>query len=357
MNWYNENNPATAAWLRELIGAGLIAPGVVDERSVTDVKPDDLRGYVQCHFFAGIGGWSYALRLAGWPDDEPVWTGSCPCQPFSIAGQGKADADERHLWPAFRELIAQCRPATVFGEQVASPLGREWLAGVRSDVEALGYGVGAADLCAACVTAPHTRQRLYWVAHAKHAQRRQVNGPKQDVIDGADPRRKEAHGQLGACGEVRGLARDQGQGRPGTQPERTGIERERARAGSGGGTDGVVFPDSTGRDARQPAAEATRHGRPAEPTGGVDGVGDANEQGSQGRSRVLECSNQWPPGTPNMVVLCSDGKARRFEPGSFPLAHGIPGRVGLLRGYGNAIVPQLAAQFIQASVEAMNDQS
>ena len=28
-----------------------------------------------------------ALRAAGWRDDRPVWTGSCPCQPFSAAGK------------------------------------------------------------------------------------------------------------------------------------------------------------------------------------------------------------------------------------------------------------------------------
>ena len=84
--YYNENNRFAAQWLRNLIAAGDIAPGDVDERSITEVRPDDLRGYTQCHFFAGIGGWSAALRLAGWPDDRPVWTGSCPCQPFSAAG-------------------------------------------------------------------------------------------------------------------------------------------------------------------------------------------------------------------------------------------------------------------------------
>ncbi|KKK66801.1 hypothetical protein LCGC14_2960470, partial [marine sediment metagenome] len=74
-------------------------------------------------------------------------------------------ADERHLWPAFYDLIAECRPPVVLGEQVASKDGREWLAGVRADLEALGYAVGAADLCAACVGAPHIRQRLWWVAN------------------------------------------------------------------------------------------------------------------------------------------------------------------------------------------------
>lgn len=83
--YYSDNDPKVCAWLRELIKRGLIADGDVDERSICDVKADDVRGYSQCHFFAGGGGWSLALRLAGWPDDRPVWTGSCPCQPWSNA--------------------------------------------------------------------------------------------------------------------------------------------------------------------------------------------------------------------------------------------------------------------------------
>ena len=168
--YYNEIDPYAAEWLRNLIVAGHIANGDVDERSIEEVEPYDLAGYVQCHFFAGIGGWSLALRLAGWPDNEPVWTGSVPCQPLSSAGQRQGHADRRHLWPAFFRLIAECRPATVFGEQVASALGREWLAGVRADLEHMGYACGAADLPAACVGAPHIRQRLWWVAHAGVAQ-------------------------------------------------------------------------------------------------------------------------------------------------------------------------------------------
>jgi DNA (cytosine-5)-methyltransferase 1 len=85
--YYNEIDPFAAAWLRELIKAGLIADGEVDERSIELVRPDDLRGFTQCHFFAGIGGWSYALRLAGWPDDRDVWTGSCPVSAVERGGQ------------------------------------------------------------------------------------------------------------------------------------------------------------------------------------------------------------------------------------------------------------------------------
>ncbi len=120
--YYNELDPAAAQWLRNLIDAGHIAPGHVDERSIEDVLPSDLLGYTQCHFFAGIGIWSHSLRQAGWPDDRAVWTGSAPCQPFSVAGNGKGEDDERHLWPAFYRLISECRPSVIFGEQVASRL-------------------------------------------------------------------------------------------------------------------------------------------------------------------------------------------------------------------------------------------
>ena len=120
MNYYNENDPKAAAWLRELIAAGHIANGIVDERSITDITARDLEGYTQCHFFAGIGGWSLALRLAGWPDSRPVWTGSCPCQPFSVAGKGLGEKDERHLWPVLRELIRECSPSVVFGALIGA---------------------------------------------------------------------------------------------------------------------------------------------------------------------------------------------------------------------------------------------
>jgi len=161
--YYNEIDPFCAQWLRNLITAGHIAPGAVDNRSITDVQPEDVAEYDQCHFFAGIGVWSRALRGAGWADDRPVWTGSCPCQPFSAAGKQKGFDDERHLWPIWHRLIDGCRPPIAVGEQIAGGDGPGWFDGVSSDMEEAGYTGGAVDICSAGFGGSHIRQRLYWV--------------------------------------------------------------------------------------------------------------------------------------------------------------------------------------------------
>ena len=62
--YYNEIDPYAAQWLRNLMKAGVISDGFVDERSIQDVAPQDLAGFTRAHFFAGIGVWDYALGLA-----------------------------------------------------------------------------------------------------------------------------------------------------------------------------------------------------------------------------------------------------------------------------------------------------
>ncbi len=168
--YYNEIDPHAAQHLRNLIDAGHIAPGVVDTRSIEDVTPNDLKGFTQVNLFAGIGGWSLALRRAGWPDSRPAWTASCPCQPFSAAGKGLGFADERHLWPSAHWLIGQRRPVVVFGEQSGSADANDWIDLIQADVEALGYAFGAVAFPSASVGAPHQRDRAYWVADADRQQ-------------------------------------------------------------------------------------------------------------------------------------------------------------------------------------------
>lgn len=116
MTFYNDSDPFVCAWLRELIAAGELPAGEVISTPIESLHDERITFTTTFHAFAGIGGWPIALRLAGWPDDLPVWTGSCPCQPFSCAGARKGTADKRHLWPDFRRLIALHRPPIIFGE-------------------------------------------------------------------------------------------------------------------------------------------------------------------------------------------------------------------------------------------------
>lgn len=289
--YYNEIDPFAADWLRELIKAGLIAPGEVDERSIEDVVPTDLAGFVQCHFFAGIGVWSYTLRRAGWPDSQPVWTGSCPCQSFSTAGKQRGADDPRHLWPVWFRLIEACTPPVIFGEQVANsntigPVvkksGRKpeegdrpvWFDSLQADLERASYATGACDTPAAGFGAPHIRQRLYWVAE------RGVENPFSQGL--------ERH------------SRDD-------QQEK------------GWALEGRFTPETSNA-----SSELDNGGRPGPTNGFWEDV-------------------DW--------LFCRDGKWRAVESSAFPLAHGATNRVGRLRGYGNAINAAQAEAFIRAYME------
>lgn len=189
--YYNEKDPYAAQWLRNLAEAGHIAPGYVDERPIEAVSADDLRGYGQCHFFAGIGGWSLALRLAGWPDGRPVWTGSCPCQPFSSVGERKGFDDPRHLWPRWQRLIAERRPAVVFGEQSSQAV--EWLRLVRGDLEAMDYAMGATPIEAASAGAHQLGDRFWFVATANVAQLRGQSPARQQPEHECDPQTRPSY--------------------------------------------------------------------------------------------------------------------------------------------------------------------
>lgn len=261
--YYNEFEPYAVDWLKNLIRAGLIPDGEVDSRNILEVRGDDLKGFKQCHFFAGIGGWAEAVRLAG-VGDLPLWTGSCPCQPFSTAGRRRGKADERHLWPVWFNLIKECRPPIVFGEQVAAAITDAWLDEVADDLEGEGYAFGSAVLPACSVTGKTGRERVWFVGDAEY--------------DGCN-----------------------------------GVE-------VGGGLEEAVHHNQERKDE---AFEFTGAGAP-----GMLAAGVVQKE-------------QW--------LLLPDGAKREIEPSICLLAYGLPTRVGKIRAYGNAIVPQVAAEFIKAT--------
>jgi len=331
--YYNEIDPYAAQWLRKLIAGGHIADGVVDTRSIEDIHPIELREFTQCHFFAGIGVWSRALRLAGWPDSRRVWTGSCPCQPFSAAGKGDGFDDERHLWPAFNHLIDECRPPVVFGEQVASKDADPWIDLVQADLEALGYFFGAVPFPSASVGAPHIRDRLYWVADAGRSL-----GQRGSNTSGFDGDHTAQRGEGASDNQPRGsvgrLADTTGPGSQGSGYE----------WGSRPGWEGCTS-ERDGADGRVADAAA--------PGWGFIGRGGCAVQGDTGSHADIDHQGHRPGPTNGHWraadwLLCRDGKWRPVEPGAFPLAHGATGRVGRLRAYGNAINAIQAQVFLEA---------
>ncbi|EAA7903302.1 DNA cytosine methyltransferase [Salmonella enterica] len=296
--YYNEISPFAAAWLQNLIDAGCVAPGVVDTRSIEEVTANDLKGFTQCHFFAGIGVWSYALRCAGWPDSRPVWTGSCPCQPFSACGKRQGFDDPRHLWPSWAHLIKECHPDVIFGEQVASKNGLAWFDAVQTDLEETEYAVAVVDLCAAGFGAPQMRQRLFWVADANSQ-----------------------------CMET---------------PVECG-ERGRIELADGGDIIRLAYADNEQRPLAVPAR----------------GHEDLSRQWNKNSEEVTRFSSDSGASPVNGYwrdadwLFCRDGKWRPVKPGLKPLVNGTPGRVGQLRAYGNAIVAPVAEAFIRAYMEAV----
>jgi DNA (cytosine-5)-methyltransferase 1 len=323
--YYNEIDPYCAAWLQNLMDAGHIPAGVIDTRSIEDVRPDELRGYTQCHFFAGLGGWAYALQLAGW-GTRPVWTGSCPCQPFSAAGKGAGFADERHLWPAWFHLISQCRPEHVFGEQVASKDGLAWWDLVHDDMEGQGYAITTKDICSASATDTDIRQRLYWVADtgsAGLAQRESFGRVQCSAI-----RPFEGKAIIGS-GASLGLG------------DTTRERRGEARTVGSRYSQRLADASPT---RRLGDAELSAQARQREHGWEVVSQQEATRLGLPGRLGSIARPVEW--------IACADGFYRPVEPGSFPLAHGLPGRVGRLRAYGNAINAEVATAFIESYCEA-----
>lgn len=394
--YYNEIEPFAAQWLRNLIAAGHIALGDVDERDIRDVVPTELSRYTQCHFFAGIGIWSHALRLAGWDDSRPVWTGSCPCQPFSSAGKGDGFADDRHLWPSWHHLIRVAMPPVVFGEQIADGGGGAWLDLVCDDLEDLAFAIGPIGAPAAGFGAPNGRHRFFFVAYANAGGQRIAGNATERAqeIDLSHAAQREPAGDVvGPDGlpdiddNFDGLMADPSPSRR-RALQRTAETNRRTPIESDGHGDvgGMGHPSSPGsrRNARaihrsQSEGESEWSGAwplayELEPAGDAGELGDAGRSGFQigslpdGRRGIVRIKGPaaaqagvvggfWRDAD---LILCRDEKDgepdwkwRPVEEGTFPLASGDPGRVGCLRAYGNAINAQVAAHFIRVAMEVM----
>lgn len=378
--FYSDNDPYVAQWTRNLSAAGEIAAGVVDERSIKDLKSADVASYRQFHAFCGIGVWSRALRDAGWPDDVPVWTGSAPCQPISSAGKRRGFADERHLWPEWFRLIRECRPAVLFTEQVASKDGRAWLDAVFDDLEGADYTCQAYDLPACGFGAPHRRQRLYIVAYARERGREILGAPwlhdrgqrRHDIARCRETdrttgivsdterrvcdawRTRQSHGwtavELDGHGEVDGA--QSSRGRPGELGD-PGFDRawEHRRE----------LPRDEAQHEEWSAHGDHASGAPSATHRPGDRIRIAGDSSWGGAVRGFWAEDvEWiycrpTPGN-------EDGCFRPAESGTQPLVDWTTQDLGQtraarLRGYGNAIVRPQAVTFVEAVIDSFVDEA
>lgn len=336
--FYNDKEKFVVQWLRNLVAAGKLPGGVVDGRGIEELSPEELSSYDECHFFAGIGGWPLALHQAGGTRGLRIWTGSCPCQPFSLAGKRQGFDDERHIWPVWFSLIKECKPDVIFGEQVSSPDALRWLDAVFDDLESAGYACTALDLCASSVGAPHIRQRLYWVAYADHGRRLGLSRSEGRETERLDAIRAGETGSVANASSAR--FSDEGnaiyQFREETPPAND------ARPGE---TGSVADSNSERCDGERILLQPGRQG---EEDAKATGSSEANDR----RGDFRPVGGFWRDAD---WLYCRDDKWRPVEPGTFPLVDGFSGRMGRLRAYGNAIVVPLAATFIRAFFEAIND--
>ena len=342
--------------------------GDVDDRPIEEIEPKDLKGYTQCHFFAGIGGWPRAFQLAGWDAARPVWSGSCPCQPLSSAGKGLGHEDERHLWPVWYGLIQECRPSVVFGEQVASKLGREWLVGVRSDLEALGYVVGAADLPAG-MFAPHKRNRLFWVGVPDSTRLQQGDSTTKTARYG-DSAESTGIGITNPTGRVadseyEGLERyKQYETRQHRKDEGLQFGADDIQCSANFWSNSILIPCADGRYRRVPGKRVAdsnqfndlslQQKRELQISQDCGSCGQRNVENCNRKFFTAEYHLEIEPHVLTMVDGLRDRMGDSWDESileslnCFPLSESIPGRIGILKGAGNAIVPSVAAEFIMA---------
>jgi len=287
--------------------------------------------------FSGIGGFALACRMVGgietvgfcerdnycrqvlakhWPDvpicndihemkgneygTVDLITGGFPCQPYSVAGERRGNEDDRALWPQMLRVISEARPAWVLGENVPGIITLA-LDGVLADLEAQGYSCETLSIPACGVDAKHRRERVWIVAY---------DGIRESM---------ELSRRLEAC-----------------------------RMGVGNG--GEALADTTGgedfgrecRDVAEASGCGTSLNDAADSCG--EAVPNANEIGlSLTESESLE---EWTGGTSERP-RAAGRRGWATEPNLGRVANGIPSRVDRLKGLGNAIVPQVAAEIIR----------
>jgi len=258
--------------------------------------------------------------------DIDILTGGFPCQPYSTAGKRLGKEDDRHLWPEMLRAIREIQPRWVVGENVLGLV--NWNGGmvfdeVQADLESEGYEVQPFVLPAAGVNAPHRRDRVWFVAYAKHNGHITTKGGRSDGETGT----RSEEGEDGSE-QFEGIC----------QPKELGGLRDATNANS-------RRLERT-KKKRRHSLNAKRKSELRFITNANSGRQPNQEHGQEEARRIAKKSlpNDWK-NFPTQSPICGgdDGLPTELDGITFP-----KWRNESIKAFGNAIVPQVALQIFKA---------
>jgi DNA (cytosine-5)-methyltransferase 1 len=261
-------------------------------------------------------------------DFPDIITGGFPCQPFSVAGKQQGTSDSRHLWPEMFRIIQEFSPRWVIGENVKGLTNIQdgvVFETVCTDLEGEGYEVRTFNIPAAGVQAPHRRERIWIVAHAK-------------------------------CFNERKSIRESDETQSRIQKEHRPNDNttwESSRTGSVWGTNnGHEDMENSRRTLRQGSELQGKNGNETK-----EGNADQSQRSSgTSKSNVVDsstgrCASQETEVQPGRYSSF-DSSWWQSEPQLGRVANGVSGRVHRLKALGNSIVPKIVQEIGNAIIQA-----
>ena len=300
-----------------------------------------------------------------------IITGGFPCQPFSVAGKQAGTDDDRHLWPVMFRIIQEFTPRWVIGENVKGLTNIQdgvVFETVCTDLEGEGYEVRTFNIPAAGVGAPHRRERIWIVAHAKRFNESEPIGRSDETSRGIQEEHRQNDSSARESSRTSSIWQSnngyedmeasrrtlqQGTELRETNEDEVGEGHANQHQRSGSTSESNVA-NAYARLGHRTYKEIQSRGQaPNSSSKGSTNVANTESSDRHDNEAVAgdgESSTQEIFGDGSSVS--GEGSWWHTEPDVGRVAHGVPGRVYRLRGLGNSIIPKIAEEIGRAIIQA-----